>query len=169
MKTSHTDTSGLKGFLIDLDYAQQHQGTSDNKQVNCITGTAPFMALELLLNNNICHTWRHDLESFFYVLIWLCTDNPNKELDSWIRALLERPYAKAKLVDIQLHFEDILKKFYTRFKPLKNLVGTLRDILFFETSTGQQQFNYTTPSYDDAKAEIYTKVLQAFENCISAL
>ena len=33
---------------------------------------APFMALELLLNldNHRCHTWRHDLESFFYVLIW---------------------------------------------------------------------------------------------------
>ena len=171
MKASDTDTSGLKGFLIDLDYAQQHHGNSnfDNKQVNCITGTAPFMALELLLKNNRCHTWRHDLESFFYVLIWLCTDNPNKELGSWVHALLEPPHAKAKLVDIQWSFEDVLEKFYLQFEPLKDLVRELGKILFFQPSTTDQQFDYTTPSYDDAKAKIYTNILHAFDDCISAL
>ncbi|KMP04337.1 hypothetical protein CIRG_04028 [Coccidioides immitis RMSCC 2394] len=34
------------------------------------TGTMEFMAIEVLLN--IDHTYRHDLESFFYVLIWQC-------------------------------------------------------------------------------------------------
>ncbi|OXV09097.1 hypothetical protein Egran_03140, partial [Elaphomyces granulatus] len=29
-----------------------------------------FMAIEVLLN--VDHTYRHDLESFFYVLIWQC-------------------------------------------------------------------------------------------------
>ncbi|RPB18919.1 hypothetical protein L211DRAFT_772191, partial [Terfezia boudieri ATCC MYA-4762] len=65
-------TSSLKGFLIDLDYA--HQLSNSQEQSPCITGTAPFMALELLQTPGTptCHTWRYDLESFFYVLIWLC-------------------------------------------------------------------------------------------------
>ena len=37
-------------------------------------GTLPFMAIEILLEGvNIPHYPTHDLESLFYVLIWVCT------------------------------------------------------------------------------------------------
>ena len=36
----------------------------------CHTGTMEFMAIEVLLG--ISHAYHHDLESFFYVLIWQC-------------------------------------------------------------------------------------------------
>lgn len=40
------------------------------------TGTIPFMALDLLdapgLGGEVQHLYRHDLESFFWVLMWLC-------------------------------------------------------------------------------------------------
>ncbi|KAK0725689.1 hypothetical protein B0H67DRAFT_479800, partial [Lasiosphaeris hirsuta] len=34
------------------------------------TGTMQLMAIEALFG--IDHTYRHDLESFFYVLLWVC-------------------------------------------------------------------------------------------------
>ena len=47
------------------------------------TGTGPFMALDLLATTKIVHRYRHDLESFFYILCYFCAqfrpftpDNP---------------------------------------------------------------------------------------------
>lgn len=55
-------------MLIDLDLAKViGSGRSGARHQ---TGTMEFMAIEVLFDIN--HTYRHDLESFFYVLIWLC-------------------------------------------------------------------------------------------------
>jgi hypothetical protein len=45
------------------------------------TGTVPFMAMELLHKNPPAHLYRHDLESFFYILIWAAIhyDIPHKK------------------------------------------------------------------------------------------
>ncbi|KAF8447107.1 hypothetical protein BGX38DRAFT_1049093, partial [Terfezia claveryi] len=55
------------GCLIDLDYAieasAQPSGALDR------TGTYPFIAIQILLGQER-HRYRHDLESFLYVLIW---------------------------------------------------------------------------------------------------
>ncbi|EFW14915.1 conserved hypothetical protein [Coccidioides posadasii str. Silveira] len=59
---------GRSGMLIDLDLAKEvGSGRSGARHQ---TGTMEFMAIEVLLN--VDHTYRHDLESFFYVLIWQC-------------------------------------------------------------------------------------------------
>ncbi|EQK99162.1 serine/threonine-protein kinase Sgk2 [Ophiocordyceps sinensis CO18] len=39
-----------------------------------------FMAVEVLLKAD--HTYRHDLESFFYVLLWMCA------IESWTKIKL---------------------------------------------------------------------------------
>lgn len=43
------------------------------------TGTLPYMALELLTphaqRGGVRHLYRHDLESFFWVLVWICFKN----------------------------------------------------------------------------------------------
>ena len=55
-------------MLIDLDLAKVlGSGRSGARHQ---TGTMEFMAIEVL--QGIDHTYRHDLESFFYVLVWLC-------------------------------------------------------------------------------------------------
>ena len=56
------------GMLIDLDLAKEL--SSGRSGARCHTGTMEFMAIEVLFG--ISHTYRHDLESFFYVLIWQC-------------------------------------------------------------------------------------------------
>ncbi|KAI1209567.1 uncharacterized protein F4807DRAFT_97196 [Annulohypoxylon truncatum] len=56
-------------FLIDLDLAikEQRDGASGAKGK---TGTRAFMAIGTLLGE--LHTFMHDLESFFWVLFWIC-------------------------------------------------------------------------------------------------
>ncbi|CAL1698459.1 unnamed protein product [Somion occarium] len=47
------------------------------------TGTGPFMALDLLKSIPIFHGYRHDLESFYYLLCYFCaTFNPPKPSES---------------------------------------------------------------------------------------
>ncbi|RPB23541.1 hypothetical protein L211DRAFT_751998, partial [Terfezia boudieri ATCC MYA-4762] len=63
------------GFLIDLDlakYVGPIQATADStpKSIRRRTGTMLFMAIEILQGTCLRHSWRHDLESFFYVFIW---------------------------------------------------------------------------------------------------
>ncbi|KAM4061861.1 kinase [Hirsutella rhossiliensis] len=58
-----------QAFLIDLDLAirEQRQGASGAKGM---TGTRAFMAIGALLGDQ--HSFMHDLESFFWVLFWVC-------------------------------------------------------------------------------------------------
>ena len=61
-------TDGFKGMLIDLDLAKvRDSGPSEARHQ---TGTMQFMAVEVLRKTE--HTYGHDLESFFYVLLWMC-------------------------------------------------------------------------------------------------
>uniref|UniRef100_A0A0B7KTE2 Fungal-type protein kinase domain-containing protein n=1 Tax=Bionectria ochroleuca TaxID=29856 RepID=A0A0B7KTE2_BIOOC len=56
-------------FLIDVDLAVrgQREGASGAKGK---TGTRAFMAIGALLDDE--HSFMHDLESFFWVLFWIC-------------------------------------------------------------------------------------------------
>ncbi|KAF6824979.1 serine threonine-protein kinase sgk2 [Colletotrichum musicola] len=74
-------------FLIDLDLAirEPREGASGAKGK---TGTRAFMAIGALLGEQ--HSFMHDLESFFWVLFWICIhynangkDVGSTEFDSW--------------------------------------------------------------------------------------
>ncbi|KAF8244626.1 hypothetical protein K440DRAFT_663372 [Wilcoxina mikolae CBS 423.85] len=58
------------GLLIDLDLAVLRHRTSSSGASHR-TGTPDFMSVGVLAGNP--HTFRHDLESFFYVAIWIGT------------------------------------------------------------------------------------------------
>lgn len=55
-------------MLIDLDLAKERD--SEPSGARNQTGTMRFMAIDVL--RGVDHTYRHDLESFFYVLLWMC-------------------------------------------------------------------------------------------------
>lgn len=81
-----------KGFLIDLDMAKQ--STPNPSTPNAIlkglrrrTGTMLFMAIEILQGTCPRHSWRHDLESFLYVLIWICVTAPKDAVKADKKAL----------------------------------------------------------------------------------
>lgn len=54
------------------------------------TGTEPFMAIDLLRPDSTVHRYRHDLESLFYVLIWMTSpfhdgkDIVDHPLQDWV-------------------------------------------------------------------------------------
>ncbi|RPB21138.1 hypothetical protein L211DRAFT_453407 [Terfezia boudieri ATCC MYA-4762] len=174
-------TSGLKGFLIDLDYA--HQLSNSQEQSLCITGTAPFMALELLQTPGTptCHTWRHDLESFFYVLIWLCIMNPYKTLNSWVQCLASPLCASIKKDDVTWAFEErVLDNFHDAMNPLKKLAFGLREILFYKQMDPREleeldakgltrKIQLGTPAGDGARCNMYDRIITAFNDCIATL
>ena len=55
-------------MLFDLELAEEvDKGTSETCRR---TGTVEFMAIEMVLGTS--HTFRHELESFFYVLVKVC-------------------------------------------------------------------------------------------------
>jgi len=75
-------------FLIDLDLAvrEQQEGASGTKGK---AGTRAFMAIGALLGNQH-RSFMHDLESFFWVLFWICihSNEPNESqvvprFDKW--------------------------------------------------------------------------------------
>ena len=72
------DEDERDGFLIDLDFAIDltHLEASGAPGK---TGTKVFMAIGLLLDDGP-HTFMYDLESFFWVLFWICIHcvGPNK-------------------------------------------------------------------------------------------
>ena len=65
-------------FLIDLDLAIKEQRL-ESSGARGKTGTRAFMAIGVLYDEK--HSFRHDLESFFWVLFWICIhyNGPNKE------------------------------------------------------------------------------------------
>jgi len=72
------------GFLIDLDLAIRL-----DRQTACKTGTKVFMAIGTLYGDED-HSFMHDLESFFWVLFWICVhwngpglQKSKTEYESW--------------------------------------------------------------------------------------
>lgn len=81
------DNPSWPSFLIDLDLAikKHREGVSGAKGK---TGTRAFMAIGALLGEQ--HSFMHDLESFFWVLFWICVhyEGPGQErvvprFDKW--------------------------------------------------------------------------------------
>ncbi|KAJ0103725.1 hypothetical protein J7T55_001741 [Diaporthe amygdali] len=77
MVNEDDDNLSWPAFLIDLDLAirERRSGASGARGK---TGTRAFMAIGVLLGEQ--HSFMHDLESFFWVLFWICVhyDGPNK-------------------------------------------------------------------------------------------
>jgi hypothetical protein len=76
------------GVLSDYDLSSIQDTLSGNK----LTGTIPFMVIELLTLEGKKHIYRHDAESFIWVLTWVCLQYENgnlkpkhRLLDGWLK------------------------------------------------------------------------------------
>ncbi|EDN02619.1 predicted protein [Histoplasma mississippiense (nom. inval.)] len=120
---TNTEETGFAGMLIDMDLAKE-LGTG-RSGARCRTGTMEFMAIDVLLGAD--HTYRHDLESLFYVLIWQCA---RLCWTKWYTGTF-RDIARIKRSDMGVDgFEDILNEFPQPFGCVKPLCKELRGILF---------------------------------------
>jgi hypothetical protein len=101
------------------------------------------------------HTCRHDLESFFYVFIWMCiryghesaddmveavasnAPKPNKRMVRLAKTSILRDWYTGTYTEIantkrghMVGFEDVTAEFATEFMSLKDPAENLRDALF---------------------------------------
>ena len=148
----------VNGVLLDFDNASpvDHNGDVITSGAQQRTGTAPFMAYDLLSTEHPPHLYRHDLESFLYFLVWAAThfDLPNKrrlpispELGKW-NAEVESQFEKAK--NSKYHFlmsmsgaTSVWAECRPEFKPLlKTWVQPLRNL-----------FKEVFRKFDDGEAE----------------
>ncbi|KAH6977655.1 serine/threonine-protein kinase Sgk2 [Ilyonectria destructans] len=123
-------------FLIDLDLAiaQQREATSGAKGK---TGTRAFMAIGALLDEE--HSFMHDLESFFWVLFWICIHyngpddgKPVPRFEKWNYVDTDE-LAELKKGQVS-HERDFIKTtreyFTSHYQPLIPWVNRLRKVVF---------------------------------------
>ncbi|KAF2787657.1 hypothetical protein K505DRAFT_379435 [Melanomma pulvis-pyrius CBS 109.77] len=151
-----------KGMLIDLDLGKELDGGPTGARHR--TGTMEFMAIEVLEGKP--HTYRHDLESFFYVFLWVIVQGRDRtllktsQLRDWYRggytqiANMKRGHMDKKA------FRGILMEFSLEFISLKGLAEELRDVLF------PYREGLFTGTYSDAD-RLYQPMIEAFERAIT--
>ncbi|KAG6095716.1 hypothetical protein E4U30_002128 [Claviceps sp. LM220 group G6] len=176
--TRPATADGFKGMLIDLDMACTRG--SDQNGVSHAVGTLPFMAVEVLFKIN--HTYRHDVESFFYILLRMCGceawdpvkglavegEKQRKEsrFRKWHVGSLEviAEAKKSHTASIDHLRTMVMCEFPKALDVVKPLCEELWRIIFPPTKHGR---NYGTPwSNPD---DLYGPVITAFEKAISLL
>ena len=81
-------------ILIDLDLAVNVDAQSPSSKHRM--GTKPFTAIDLLSEESTEHLHRHDLESLFYVVVWITSrfqdgkEIPNTPLQGWAEGKHQR-------------------------------------------------------------------------------
>ncbi|KAF3768433.1 hypothetical protein M406DRAFT_286387 [Cryphonectria parasitica EP155] len=124
-----------QSFLIDLDLAVEIQRDSTSG-AKSITGTRAFMAIGALMGE--LHSFMHDIESFFWVLFWICIhyEGPGKErtvlkFDKWnymdTDALLTM---KAGVITSDVFTRTVAQHFTDYYRPLIPLATRLREVIF---------------------------------------
>ncbi|RMD41240.1 hypothetical protein DV735_g3917, partial [Chaetothyriales sp. CBS 134920] len=159
-----------KGMLIDLDLAKVVDAGRSGARHR--TGTMEFMAVGVLSGHT--HTYRHDLESFFYVLIWLSArrawDLPGagerpvtSQLTDWyIGSYAEIARRKRGQME-KKGFEDLLREIAPAFADVKELCRRLRDHLFPYEADG---LFTDTPNDPDS---LYLPILAEFSDALSTI
>ncbi|KAK3312493.1 hypothetical protein B0H66DRAFT_608756 [Apodospora peruviana] len=136
MVNEDDDNLSWPAFLIDLDLAvrERRGGASGAKGK---TGTRAFMAIGALLGEQ--HSFMHDLESFFWVLFWICVhyDGPDEsrvipEFDQWNYISMEL-LAMEKKGQVS-HEGDFIRSaeenFTPYYQPLIPWINRLRKVVF---------------------------------------
>lgn len=130
------DNPSWRSFLIDLDLAvKERRDSASGAQGK--TGTRAFMAIGALLGDQ--HSFMHDLESFFWVLFWICIhyDGPEEnrvipEFDQWNYISMEL-LAKEKKGQVSHEGDFIIsaeKHFTPYYQSLIPWVNRLRKAVF---------------------------------------
>ena len=164
--TDFEDDEEPKGIPIDFDVAMQID--VGPRTTGEITGTRPFMSIGVLKGR--LHRYRHDLESFLYVLLWTIISNRNENppKSSRLRKWVSRPFeelAEQKLSDMRRNeFEKITSEFLPQYQSLIPLAEKLRQLLFPPQEDGTL-WTGTNGSLKDTN-ELYDSFIDAFNGAI---
>ncbi|KKF92127.1 Protein kinase domain protein [Ceratocystis platani] len=171
--TNPETANGFKGMLTNLDLAKILD--SEPSGARHRTGTIQFMAVEVLRKKD--HTYRHDLESFFYVLLWMCArqawsngfagnQNPPRysELRKWDIGRF-KDIAGVKEGQMAVGLSRIMEEFPEALDVVKPVCLKIRKILFpFDKD---MWMNIGTPIGDPD--QLYNPIIAALDEAISKL
>jgi len=137
MVNEEDDNPSWRAFLIDLDLAIKEQ-REKSSGARGKTGTRAFMAIGALLDDEELHSFMHDLESFFWVLFWICIHyNGSHErviprFDKWNFADTEElATMKLGIVSDDVIFHKTAQEYFTEYyQPLIPYVNRLRRKVF---------------------------------------
>jgi hypothetical protein len=139
MMNEEEDNPSWQSFLIDLDLAIKESWENPSGAPSK-TGTRAFMAIGALYGEE--HTFMHDLESFFWVLFWICIhySEPSKEsrvvpkFKKWNYIHTdELAEIKSGIVVREGDFiKNITENFTPYYQPLVPWVNRLRRVVFPE-------------------------------------
>jgi Fungal protein kinase len=155
-----------KGILIDLDAALDL--TLGDTRPGQTIGTKLFMAIGLLRGD--AHTYRHDLESFLYILLFVAVGYETQGLPqtSRLRRWMVGDWdtlAQSKTIDMMREgFEKIISEFSPQFDGIKKLAEDLREILF--PIRGGSLYTGTVRA-DKETNKLYDDMVSAFEAAIT--
>ncbi|KAJ4040012.1 hypothetical protein NW753_011045 [Fusarium oxysporum] len=159
-----------KGILIDFDNAMDVE--IEPEKPYSLSGTKTFMAIDLSRGSDdrVLHTYRHDLESFFYVFLFMAVPGHGRASDEsrlrpWEVVWRNWPeIAEEKKKDISNdNFAAILAEFHPGFKGLESLAHSLRDALFFPD--GNEFFMGTSIDIRETE-KLYSAMIGAFEKAV---
>jgi len=134
------------------------------------------MAIQVL--TKAVHTYRHDLESFFYVLLWICgrrvwekgflcnrNERPREDVfGRWYRGSFA-DIAQSKQGDMHADgFTRILSSFPPALDCVKPLCNKIRLILFPLTTEGKLDIGTLLNS-----EHLYDRIIEEFEAAVSAV
>ncbi|KAI9803914.1 MAG: hypothetical protein M1825_001794 [Sarcosagium campestre] len=173
--TDPKKTGGCSGMLIDLDLAVSvgEDDKNETSEERNMTGTLEYMAIQILEGATTKetagtdHTYRHDLESFFYVFLSLCIRygwpagmQPKTDpLIGWYSGDLDAiSVAKRGYIEAGGFKKYVLGRFSPEFQAQKELAKNLRIILF-----GEGELYIETP---EKPARLYDRIIEEFDDAI---
>ncbi|KAG6847845.1 hypothetical protein H0H93_005563 [Arthromyces matolae] len=155
----HRPDGNVLGVLNDWDMASRVDENGESQLSNAThrTGTIPFMARDLLVDGTPPpHLYRHDLESFFFILVWAAVyyDFPHGkrkgyvvELEAWDSpSLLSSQDAKKLFILDYAKRSHILK----HVTPANHLLLPWIDALWFCFNAAQRDFKCPDNEWDDS-------------------
>ena len=177
--TEPDENDGLSGMLIDLELGtvvEDGQNTRTGSQR--MTGTLKFMAIEVVKmafrdnQRDLEHTYRHDLESFFYVFLSVCVNygwpagrRPKEDpFRRWyVGSYEDIVIAKTGDMERGSFRTNLRSKFSPKFICARELAMDLRDLLFLRGD----ELRVGTPDGDESI--LYNQVVGAFDRAIESL
>ncbi|MCJ1360430.1 MAG: hypothetical protein MMC33_010435 [Icmadophila ericetorum] len=171
--TDPEKANGFTGMLIDMDLAKEVGSARSGARHQ--TGTMQFMAIEVL--RKVAHTYRHDLESFFYVLLWICArrtwergfecrvsyNHESSVLNDWYKGSFDQ-IAQAKQGYMYVDgFEKIMNEVPPSFDCIKPLCRKMRELLF----PYNNGLFLGTPSGPPEK--LYGPIIDSFDEAIASI
>ncbi|TCD63448.1 hypothetical protein EIP91_005389 [Steccherinum ochraceum] len=139
----------------EADDAAIQEDVQQRQKVQYRTGTGPFMALDLLQTDGVpAHEYRHDLESFFWVLTWFCAvfnpENPSVfgDIPTWQKPnLVDVGHAKTRFLKDP---EDMIRVMASTSTAFSGFVDTWicdLSLLFSRSMAASEQERMTASQY----------------------